>query len=122
MPPIEKAELVKFLKPNIDVFAWNAYNISGIDPGWACHQLNISPKVVQRKQPPRRSSKDHVEAIRTEVNKLKQARAIKEIFYLEWLANTVVVKNKNRKWQVCVDFTNLNKVCPKDSFLIPRID
>ena len=113
---------MKFLKANIDVFAWNAYNISGIDPGRACHQLNINPEVVQCKQPPRRSSKDYVEAIRTEVNKLKQARAIKEIFYLEWLANTVVVKNKNRKWQVCVDFTNLNKVYPKDSFLIPRID
>ena len=113
---------MKFLKANIDVFAWNAYNISGIDPGWACHQLNINPEVVQRKQPLRWSSKDRVEAIRTEVNKLKQARAIKEIFYLEWLANIIVVKNKNRKWQVCVDFTNLNKVCLKDSFLIPRID
>ena len=53
---------------------------------------------------------------------MKQARAIKEIFYPEWLTNIVVVKNKNKKWQVCVDFTNLNKVCPKDSFLIPRID
>ena len=114
--------MVKFLKPNIDVFAWNAYNISGIDPRLACHQLNINPEVVQRKQPPRRSSKDHVEAVRTEVNKLKQARAIKEIFYPKWLTNIVVVKNKNKKWQVCVDFTNLNKVCPKDSFLIPRID
>ena len=40
--------------------------------------------------------------------KLKQAGAIKEVFYLEWLANIVVVKTKNGKWQVCVDFTNLN--------------
>ena len=57
-----------------------------------------------------------------EVNKLKQAREIKEIFYPEWLANTVVVKKKNRKWHVCVDFTDLNKVCLKDPFPILRID
>ena len=54
--------------------------------------------------------------------KLKRAGAIKEVFYLEWLANTVVVKKKSEKWRVCVDFTDLNKACPKDPFPIPRID
>jgi len=53
---------------------------------------------------------------------LKQAEAIKEIFYPKWLANTVVVKKKNRKWRVCMNFTDLNKVCPMDLFPIPRID
>ena len=81
LPPIEKAELVKFQKANIDVLAWNAYDVSGIDPELACHRLNMNPKAVPRKQPPRRSSKDHVEAIRIKVNKLKQAGAIKESFY-----------------------------------------
>ena len=57
-----------------------------------------------------------------EVNKLKQAGAIKEIFYPKWLANIVVVKKKNGKCKVCVDFTDLNKACPKDPFLVPRID
>ena len=54
--------------------------------------------------------------------KLKRARVIKKVFYSKWLANTVLVKNKNGKWRVCVDFTDLNKACPKDPFLIPRID
>jgi len=54
--------------------------------------------------------------------KLKQAGAIKKVFYTEWLANIVVVKKKNGKWQVCVDFTDLNKTCPKDPFPIPQID
>ena len=54
--------------------------------------------------------------------KLKRVGAIKEVFYLEWLANTVVVKKKNGKWRVSVDFTDLNKACPKDPFPIPRID
>ena len=54
--------------------------------------------------------------------RLKQTGAIKEVFYPEWLANTVVVKQKNGKWQVCIDFTNLNKACPKDLFPMPKID
>ena len=54
--------------------------------------------------------------------KLKRARAIKEVFYPEWLANTVVVKKTSEKWRVSMDFTNLNKACPKDPFPMPQID
>ena len=61
-----------------------------------------------KKQKPRRSAKEHVEAIRQEVKRLKEVGAIKEIFFPEWLVNTVVVKKKNGKWRVCVDFTGLN--------------
>ena len=53
---------------------------------------------------------------------MKKAGAIKEVFYPEWLANTVVVRKKSEKWQVCVEFTDLNKACPKDPFPMPRID
>ena len=45
-----------------------------------------------------------------------------EVYYLEWLANVVLVKKANGKWRMCVDFTDLNKTCPKDSFPLPRID
>ena len=57
-----------------------------------------------------------------EVLKLKRVGAIKEIFYPEWLANTVVVKKKIGKWRVCVDFIDLNKACPKDPFPLSWID
>ena len=50
--------------------------------------MNVNPSITPRKQPPRRSSKDHYEAVKDEVTKLKQAEAIKEVFYPEWLANT----------------------------------
>ena len=53
---------------------------------------------------------------------MKEAGAIKEIFFLEWLANTVVVKKKNDKRRFCVDFTDLNRACPKDPFPILKID
>ena len=82
----------------------------------------IPPPPSPKKQKPRRSAKEHVKPIRQEVKKLKEARAIKEVFFPEWLANTVVVKKKNGKWRVCVDFTDLNRACPKDPFLMPKID
>ena len=120
LPQQEREELVEFLKQNIDVFAWNTYEAPGVDPEFICHYLNVNPPIVPKKQPPRRPSKEHVEAVQEEVTRLKQAGAIKEVFYLEWLANTVVVKKKSGKWRVCVDFTDLNKTCPKDPFLCPR--
>ena len=33
-----------------------------------------------------------------------------------------MVKKANGKWRMCVDFTDLNKACPKDSYPLPRID
>ena len=93
-----------------------------MDPDFICHHLNVNPLVTPKKQLPRRPSKEHAEAVRQEVMKLKQAGAIKEVFYPEWLANTVVVKKKSGKWRVCVDFTDLNKACPKDLFPMPKID
>ena len=71
LPPLEKVELVKFLEINIDVFVWSAYDVSRIDLGFICHQLNVNPEAMPRKQPPLQSSKDHAEAVRIEVNKLK---------------------------------------------------
>ena len=57
-----------------------------------------------------------------EVNKLLVANFIREVYYFEWLANVVMVKKVNRKWRMCVNFTDLNNACPKDSFRLPRID
>ena len=93
-----------------------------MDPSFICYHLNVNPSITPKKQPPRRSSKDHFEAVKDEGMQLKQAGAIKEVFYPEWLANTVVVKKKNGKWRVCVAFTDLNKACLKDPFLMSRID
>ena len=47
---------------------------------------------------------------------------IREVYYLNWLANNVLMKKANGKWRMCVDFTDLNKAYPKDSFPLPRID
>ena len=73
-------------------------------------------------QKPRRSASIHTEAVVEEVSRLLEAKAIREIQYPTWIANTVVVKKKNRKFRVCVDYTNLNDACPKDPFPLSRID
>ena len=62
------------------------------------------------------------QAITDEVSKLLSAGFIQEVYYPDWLANIVLVKKANGKWRMCVNFTDLNKTCPKDSFPLPRID
>ena len=101
------------------MFAWDTYDAPGVDPSLICHYLNVNPSSIPRKHPPRRLSKEHADSVRDEVMKLKKAGAIKEVFYPEWLANMVVVKKKTGKWRFCVDFTDLNKACPKDPFPLP---
>ena len=71
MPHREKEELIVFLRENIDVFAWNAYEAPRVDSNFICHHLNVNPSVTPKKQPPQHSSKDHSDAVKDEVTKLK---------------------------------------------------
>ena len=80
LPPREKDELLAFLKKNVNMFAWSAYEAPGVDPNFICHHLNVNPFVTPKKQPPRCSSKEHSEDVKEEVVKLKHAGAIKEFF------------------------------------------
>ena len=57
-----------------------------------------------------------------ELERLLESGAIRKVQYPVWLSNMVVVKKKNGKWRVCINFTDLNKACPKDPFPLPRID
>ena len=80
-----------------------------MDPEFIIHKLNVDLLYPPKKQKLRRSVREHVEAVRREFKKLKEAGEIREIFFPKWLANLVVVKKKNGKWRVCVDFTDLNQ-------------
>ena len=114
--------LTQFLKQNRDVFAWKQADMGGIDPTIITHRLNVSPSFKPIKQKRRSFAPERQKAINEEVGKLLQARAIREVEYHEWLANVVLVKKANGKWRLCIDFTDLNKACLKDSFPLPRID
>ncbi|XXG82407.1 hypothetical protein AAC387_Pa10g0365 [Persea americana] len=121
-PEPEKTELLDLLLKNKEVIAWTPNEMPGIDPEVMCHKLNVEPKHKPVIQKARRMGVPQTEAVIKEVQKLLEAQAIKEVHYSEWLANTVVVKKKNEKWRVCVDFTDLNKACPKDGFSLSKID
>ena len=86
------------------------------------HSLDIKPGVKPKKQKPRKMSDEKVAAVKAEVQRLLDAKVICEVKYPTWLANTVSVKKKNGKWRMFIDFTDLNKACPKDDFPLPRID
>ncbi|CAL2257601.1 unnamed protein product [Prunus armeniaca] len=60
--------------------------------------------------------------MKEEVDKLSTIRFIKDVDYPTWLANVVMVHKPRKGWRMCVDYTNLNRACPKDSFPLPRID
>ena len=115
-------KVVQFLKDNQDVFAWSHEDMPEIDKGVIVHRLStdLMQKPVQQKRKvfPLECNQEVME----EVDKLLSNEFIREVYYPKWLANVVMVKNPNGKWRMCVDFTNLNKVCPEDSFPLPRID
>ena len=117
-----RSMLIQLLKENLDIFAWSHEDMPSISPKVIEHKLNVNPekKPVQQKQWVFASEQN--QAITSKVNKLLTAGFIREVFYPEWLANVVLVKKANGKWRMCVDFMDLNKTCPKDSFPLPRID
>ena len=117
-----KSLLTHFLRQNKDVFAWKQADMGGIDPTVITHRLNVSPSFKPIKQKRRSFAPERQKAINEEVGKLLQAGAIREVEYPEWLANVVLVKKANGKWRLCIDFIDINRVCPKDSFPLPRID
>ena len=117
-----KGLLTRFLRQNKDIFAWKQADMSGIDPAVITHKLNTNPSFKPVKQKRRSFAPERQKAINEEVGKLLQAGAIREVEYPEWLANVVLVKKANGKWRLCIDFTDINKTCPKDSFPLPRID
>jgi hypothetical protein len=86
------------------------------------HRLQVNPSARPKKQKLCRTSDENVAVAKSEVQRLLDAGFIREIQYSSWLANFVMVKEKNVKWRMCIDFTNLNKCCPKDDFLLLRID
>jgi hypothetical protein len=114
--------LVDFLRANAEIFAWSPLDMPGIPRDVAEHSLDILAGARPVKQPLRRFDEEKCRAIGEEVHKLMAAGFIKEVFHPEWLANPVLVMKKCGKWRMCVDYTGLNKACPKVPYPLPRID
>jgi hypothetical protein len=114
--------LIDFLRANADIFAWSPSDMPGIPREVAEHSLDILPHSRAVQQRLRRFDEERRQAIGAELRKLLEAGFIKEVFHPTWLAKPVLVKKKNGKWRMCLDYTSLNKACPKLPFPLPRID
>jgi hypothetical protein len=86
------------------------------------HNLKIHPDAKPVSQKPQRQSVERQDFIRKEVQKLLDAGFIEEVHHPVWLANPVIVPKANRKLRMCIDYTSLNKACPKDPYPLSRID
>jgi hypothetical protein len=86
------------------------------------HRLQVSPTSRPKKQKLHKMSEEKVEAMKAEIQRLLDAGFIREVVYTEWLANVIMVRKKKGEWWMCMDFTDLNKCCPKDDFPFTRID
>ena len=115
LPTLEKEKMVSFLRVNQDVFAWKHKDMPRIDRKIIQQRLNVNSKYKLVQQKRRIFAPKHNKAA-------IEAGFIREVFYLDWLANVVMVKKSNGKWRMCVDFIDLNKAYPKDSFPLPRIN
>ena len=94
----------------------------GIDSSIIVHKLNVSPSFPPIRQKKWVLAQEWDRAIAKEVWKLLEVDFIREVYYPDWLANVIIVKKANGKWRMCVDFTDLNKAWPKDSYSLPQID
>ncbi|KAM1193170.1 hypothetical protein ACFX1S_013606 [Malus domestica] len=103
----------------------------GISPDIMCHRLSIDPKTKQVRQKRRSYDAERYEAMKAEVEKLKGIGFVREVNYPTWVANVILVKKNLTKeslllqkvlWRMCVDYTDLNKGCLKDSFSLSLID
>ena len=120
--PLICQDLAAFLRINQDVFAWSHEDMHGNDPSVIVHKLNVNPASSPIRQKKRVFAQERDKAIVEEVRMLLEAGFIREVYYPDWLANVVMVKKSNGKWRMCVDFTDFNRACAKDSYPLPQID
>jgi hypothetical protein len=118
----DEERFLSCLSKNKYVFAWFALDLVRVSRSIIEHSLGIDPSVRPKKQRLRKMSDEKTEAAKAEVHRLLEAKFIEPVAYPTWLANVVMVQKKSGKWRMCIDFTSLNKACPKDNFPLPRID
>ncbi|GJZ21785.1 reverse transcriptase domain-containing protein [Tanacetum coccineum] len=104
-----RTKLCALLKRDLDIFAWQPSDMTGVPRSIAEHKLNIRNGYSPVRQKKRGQAR--AKAIQAEVQKLVEVGIMREVYYHDWLSNLVMVKKHDGSWRMCVDFTDLNKAC-----------
>ncbi|GJY33846.1 reverse transcriptase domain-containing protein [Tanacetum coccineum] len=114
-----RTKLCTLLKKNLNIFAWQPSDMTGVPRSIAEHRLNIWEGYSPVRQKKRGQALERTKAIQVEVQKLVAAGIMREVYYHDWLSNPVMVKKYDGS---CVDFTDLNKARPQDCYPLLEIN
>jgi hypothetical protein len=92
--PEEENELIRFLDKNKDVFAWSAKDMQSVDRDIIKDTLETDEKIPPKKQRVRKMFEEKVKAVEAEVQRLQDAKVIREVLYPIWLSNNVPAKKR----------------------------
>ena len=119
LDPEYKQELKHLLKEYKDCFAWEYYEMPGLDRSIVEHRLPIKPRYQPYQQGARRCNPKILPYVKAEVTRLIEDKFIRQCRYAEWISNVVLVYKKKGKLRVCIDFRGLNKATPMDGYPMP---
>ncbi|KAK9066680.1 hypothetical protein SSX86_014003 [Deinandra increscens subsp. villosa] len=122
LSPKIRHHLKQLLQENMDIFAFTHSDMTGVPRDVAEHHLGVSQNIKPYVQKQRHMGEKRKKFITSEVQKLEAAGIVRQIKNSTWIANPVVVPKADGTWRMCVDYTNLNKACPKDAYPLPVID
>nr|GEV33259.1 reverse transcriptase domain-containing protein [Tanacetum cinerariifolium] len=117
-----RTELCSVLKKNLDIFTWKPSDMIGVPRSITEHRLNVWEGYTPVRQKKKSQASERARAIQAEVQKLVDARIMREVYCHDWLSNPIMVKKHDGSWRMCVDFTDLNRACPQDCYPLPEID
>nr|GEW42607.1 reverse transcriptase domain-containing protein [Tanacetum cinerariifolium] len=117
-----RTKLCTLLKGNLDIFAWQSSDMTGVPRLIAKHRLDIREGYSPIRQKKRGQAPERANAIQVEVQTLVEAGILREVYYHDWLSNSVMARKHDGSWRMCIDFTDLNKVCLQDCYPFLEID
>ncbi|GJW02072.1 reverse transcriptase domain-containing protein [Tanacetum coccineum] len=117
-----REQLIRLLKSNMDVFAWQPSDMAGVPRRLIRHALNVNNSVPPVAQKRRVLGTEKSRVVIKEVEEWVKAGIVRPVKYPTWISNLVLVKKVDGTWRMCIDFKNLNAACPKDYYPLPEID
>jgi hypothetical protein len=111
--------MIALLMEYADCLAWDYTEMPGLDRSIVEHRLPLKKGFRPFQQRARQMKAEVLEEVKKEVEKMLEVGFIRPCRYAEWISSVVTVQKKDGRWQVCMDFRDLNRATPKDEFSMP---